>query len=41
MPKNPKVAGQIISADSERVILVGETLDDVLDLATWELVGGA
>ena len=38
MPKNPKVAGQIISADGERVFLVGETLEGVLDLANWELV---
>jgi len=38
MPKNPKVAGQIISLDGERAFLVGETLDDVLDLANWELV---
>ena len=38
MPKNPKVAGQIISVDGERAFLVGETLDDVLDLANWELV---
>lgn len=38
MPKNPKVAGQIISADGERVFLVGETLAEVLDLANWELV---
>ena len=38
MPKNPKVAGQIIGADGERVFLVGETLADVLDLANWELV---
>ena len=38
MPKNPKVVGQIIGADGERVFLVGETLADVLDLANWELV---
>lgn len=38
MPKTPKVAGQIISAGGERAFLVGEMLDDVLDLATWELV---
>jgi len=38
MPKNPKVAGQIIGADGERVFLVGETLADVLDIANWELV---
>ena len=38
MPKNPKVAGQVVGADGERVFLVGETLADVLDLANWELV---
>ena len=38
MPKNPKVAGQILDVHGERFVLLGETLDDVLDVANWELV---
>ena len=37
MPKNPKIAGQILSVGGERAVLLGETLADALDLDTWEL----
>ena len=38
MPKNPKVAGQILDVHGERFVLLGETLDDVLDVTNWEPV---
>ena len=38
MPKNPKIAGQILSVGGERAVLLGETLADAVDLDTWELV---
>lgn len=38
MPKNPKVAGQVLDVHGERFVLLGETLDDVLDVTNWELV---
>lgn len=38
MSKNPKVAGQILSVEGERALLLGETLADVCDLSTLEIV---
>lgn len=38
VPKNPKVAAQILDVHGERFVLLGETLDDVLDMNNWEKV---
>ena len=38
MPRNPKVAGQILSIGGQRVFLRGETLADACDLRNWDVV---
>lgn len=38
MPTNPEVAGQSPNIHGQRFVLLGEMLDDVLDVDGWELV---
>lgn len=38
MPKKRKVAGQILDVGGERIAIIGETLQDALDIDHWEVV---